>query len=148
MSTQHISISLKTDKQGFITQACGHCHEHFKVSNATHDALEYCPFCGKKPPEGDGFLTAAQMEYAKSVILGKFVEPELQRIDDAFENLGSVGGVTVTGERDRLQSGPTPVETEDDMASTTTSACCSFTVRHETNQRVGFCGACSAMVTA
>lgn len=126
-----MNISFSTDKQDRMTQECGTCHKTFKVTQAFIEPLEFCPFCGAPPvnnPEESkqGFMTDAQFAYGASIVS--------QQVMGQFENVG----FEVTYD----PPAPKPVETEDDMPETTTSACCKFTITNEAAPKPQFCGAC------
>jgi hypothetical protein len=73
-----VNVPIRPDKDGYLGRECPNpeCEEYFKITPGTGikgPAPCHCPYCGH---EGDPqtFWTKQQIEYAKSVVMGKVVE--------------------------------------------------------------------------
>lgn len=85
-----ISVPLPTDENGMIGRECPNleCGEYFKLKPGTglQTSECICPYCRYKGQYGE-FHTEQQIEYAKSVALKEFIEPELHRLHNSLRNL-------------------------------------------------------------
>jgi len=87
---REITITLPTDEQGFVGRQCPNpsCRLYFKVKPGTGLPTEecICPYCGHKQVYGE-FLTDDQLEYAKSIAIKEFVEPEIRKLEQSLKGL-------------------------------------------------------------
>jgi hypothetical protein len=72
------SIPIAADEEGYLGRECPmqDCLGYFKITpgtGVTGTAPCYCPYCGHKG-ESHTFFTQEQIEYAKSVVLGKVTD--------------------------------------------------------------------------
>jgi hypothetical protein len=83
-----IKISFPTDAHGLIGRECHSCGGYFKVKGGTglHTSECMCPYCGHKDLQNE-FLTAAQIEYAKSVAVREVMGPELRKLEQTLRDL-------------------------------------------------------------
>jgi hypothetical protein len=98
-----LSVPIRPDKDGYIGRECSNpeCEEYFKIilgTGITSPGPCHCPYCGH---EGDPqtFWTRQQIEYAKSVMMGKVVEAfhqDLKALEFEYKPKGSFGiGISV-----------------------------------------------------
>src|ERR1700721_2094648 len=71
-----VSVPIQKDTDGYLGRECPKCEEYFKITPGTGikgPAPCHCPYCGH---EGDPqtYWTKEQIEYAKSVAMGKIME--------------------------------------------------------------------------
>lgn len=91
---QTFSISINPDEEGFIGRECPNCKEYFKVRFGTGLPIQYhiCPYCNYKGLTNE-FYTQEQIEYARSVVLTKAVNPLLKGLHQSLKRLEtSTGG--------------------------------------------------------
>ncbi|MCJ7668370.1 MAG: hypothetical protein MUP04_08860 [Anaerolineae bacterium] len=87
---RRISVPLPTDENGMIGRECPNpeCGQYFKLKPGTglQTSECICPYCRYKG-QFQEFHTEEQIEYARSVAVKQFLEPELSRLHDSFQNL-------------------------------------------------------------
>jgi hypothetical protein len=102
---RRIPINLPTDAHGLTGRECRSCGGYFKVKGGTGLPTTecICPYCGHKDSQNE-FVTADQMEYVKSYVGRKVVEPAFKKIEQTLRSLerSTSGGflqikVTTTG---------------------------------------------------
>src|ERR1019366_6838851 len=99
-----ISVPIRPDKDGYTGRECPNpdCEEYFKITpgtGITTPAPCYCPYCGHTG-DPNTFFTKQQIEYAKSIALGKMVQTfqrELKSLEFNHPPRGAFGiGISLT----------------------------------------------------
>jgi hypothetical protein len=143
MTTTTVSVSFAPDSQGFTSRACPQCRVRFKIASGQGGSasLAFCPFCRH---EGVRWETPEQIKYGKAFAARKVLQPHLDKLDQAFRNLGRAGGgtVRVTGKKPSVDVPPKPVERDSDMPQRFTLTCCGKTIRHEATAQPRYCAIC------
>ncbi len=94
-----IPIPIPADEEGFTGRECpdSNCEGYFKIQFGTGLKGEsipcHCPYCGFKAPH-DQFWTKEQIEYAKSVVMGKISEAlykDLKSLEFEYRPKGDFG---------------------------------------------------------
>lgn len=83
-SHEEFNISLPSDADGYTGRECPNCGNYFKIMFGTglKDIEKcYCPYCGGHEHQSQ-FHTAAQIEYAKSVVVNKVTRRVNSRLDN------------------------------------------------------------------
>jgi len=87
---RHINVQLPTDEKGMIGRACPkpECGEYFKLKPGTGLQTPecICPYCRYKGQFWE-VHTKQQIEYARSVAVKEFIEPELRGLHRSLRNL-------------------------------------------------------------
>ena len=142
-----ISISLRTDSEGFLSRECPECKRRFRITpgKGSDKPVRFCPYCSY---EGEGsWWTPEQAEYATQMAAESVVSPMLDEFVEGINRSGSSGGMLrISATRSQGSKPVAPVESETDM-ETFTFACCSELIRHEgssTELRCIICGGASS----
>jgi hypothetical protein len=93
-----VSVTIPPDENGYIGRECPQpaCEGYFKVKLGTGlpgVETRHCPYCGHTDSSGK-FFTKAQVEYAKSVVLGQVVDAirrDLKRLEFDHKPQGAFG---------------------------------------------------------
>jgi hypothetical protein len=95
-------MSIPPDADGLVGRSCPNnacCPGYFKVKIGTgiteHQLKAYCPYCRHETEPG-GFVTSAQVEYAKQIVRHEAIKGINERIEDALD-LGPSGRKTYGG---------------------------------------------------
>jgi len=141
------SISIPPDETGFIGRECPgpSCERVFKIQPGTglkgEDLPCHCPYCGHEAGQ-DKFLTKAQVEYAKSVVLNKVTGALIKDLKSLKFNHKPRGALGI-GISMKVIGRPTPVRRcrEEDLE--TEVVCDKCTLRYMIYGVFGFCPDCS-----
>jgi len=96
-SDHTFKVTLPVDESGMLGRKCPSalCAQYFKLKPRTGLPTSrcHCPYCGEAGESAD-FATAAQIEYAQSVAVTSFLEPELRKFRASLRELesSSAGG--------------------------------------------------------
>jgi hypothetical protein len=117
------SMSIPLDSDGFIRRECPTCERDLKWKWLDEEAGEqqaepeeggfYCPYCAIQAPSA-AWLTKAQAEKAKSILMEQFVGPELDEFGRSLERMNRPGGlVSVSFKRDQPEPADELTEIDD-----------------------------------
>ena len=86
--TISMSVELPTDEGGMVGRECPSCSEYFKLKPGTGMDTERCscPYCEHEDDSSE-YLTAAQLEFVKSLALRKVAGPMLRELEETFKSL-------------------------------------------------------------
>ena len=142
-----IHISIPPDAEGYTGRECPQqdCEGYFKVKFGTGlkgaDLPCHCPYCGHVDPQ-DRFWTKEQLEYAKSVALGKVVDAlrkDLKSLEFDIKPKGPFG----IGMSMRVQPGrPIQIRHYREKALETKVTCESCTLEYAVYGVFAFCPDC------
>jgi hypothetical protein len=93
-----VKVPFRSDEDGYLGRECPNpeCEEYFKITPGTGikgPAPCHCPYCGHAG-DSDTFFTRQQIEYAKSVVMGKIadaVHRELKSMEFEVRPRGPLG---------------------------------------------------------
>lgn len=105
---------MPTDSDGFLTQECPSCQQHFKVifGKGSEEPISFCPYCGY---EGrDCWWTQAQSDYIKGVATGVVLGPELKKLEQSLKGL-SGGFLRVEMKSNLPEVSIPPIDPDDDF---------------------------------
>ena len=142
-----ISIPIAADEEGFTGRECPRvgCNGYFKVAFGTGldgEGLRcHCPYCGHVA-QHDEFWTKGQVEYAKSVAMGKIasaLHKDLKRFEFDHRPKGAFGiGISM-----ELKPGtPTPIRHYREKRLETEIVCAACTLRYAVYGVFAFCPDC------
>ena len=143
---EEFNISLPSDTDGYTGRECPNCGNYFKIMLGTglKDIGKcYCPYCGCHENHSS-FHTAAQIEYAKSVVVDKVtrrVNSRLKKMARDFNSRNRHGRGLLSLSMDVKTSSvriryPTESELE------TNVECSSCTLKYAVYGVYGFCPDC------
>lgn len=141
-----VSVRIETDDKGYLGRECPNpgCGLYFKIALGTGvkgPAPCHCPYCGH---EGDHntFWTQEQIEYAKSVAMGRIVEAVCQDLK-ALEFDNKPRGPFGVGISMKLKPGdPVPVSWYRERRLETEIVCDHCTLRYAIYGVFGWCPDC------
>jgi hypothetical protein len=141
-----VSVPIETDDNGYFGRECPNpeCEQYFKITPGTGlkgPAPCHCPYCGH---EGDHntFWTQEQIEYAKSVAMGRIMEAVRQDLK-ALEFNNKPRGPFGIGISMKLKPGdPVPVSWYRERKLETEIVCDHCTLRYAIYGVFGWCPDC------
>lgn len=88
MENRQVSVTLPTDRHGYLGRTCPECKEYFKIKLGTGLKTKKCtcPYCSYSGQSSD-FTTKEQYEYAKSVAVDKVKRELLGQIYNQLKGL-------------------------------------------------------------
>lgn len=127
-----MEVSFPTDSDGFLSQECPSCKQHFKVcfGKGSDEPISYCPYCGHKGEQC--WYTKEQVEHMSAVVQTVFVAPALKKLQR------SLGG-KLSGSFSSFQS-PPPIDPDSDLPILNFS-CCNETIKASPQHHL-FCIIC------
>lgn len=144
-----IPIPIPADEEGFTGRECpnSNCEGYFKIQFGTGLKGEsipcHCPYCGFKAPH-DQFWTKKQIEYAKSVVMGKISEAlykDLKSLEFEHRPKGDFGiGFSLKVHHGR----PVPIRYYREKKLETEIICDRCTLRYAIFGLFAFCPDCGA----
>ena len=83
-----VEVPFPADESGMVGRECPSCQRYFKVKPGTGLPISecICPYCEHRGHSSD-FTTPAQLEYLKSVVVKRFVEPSLKDFQRSLHDL-------------------------------------------------------------
>lgn len=143
-----ISVSFPPDKDGFIGRECPspNCKRYFKIRPGTglkgKNLPCHCPYCGHTS-DHDRFLTKAQVEYGRSVVMNQVTGAllkDLKSLEFNHPPKGAFGfGVSM-----KVTGKPTPVRRYHESKLETEVVCDRCGFRYTIYGVFGFCPDCAA----
>lgn len=141
------SIPLPRDPEGFLGRECPNleCEGYFKIKPGTGlkgtDLRCHCPYCGQSGPART-FGTKEQIEYAKSVVLGKVtdaIRQDLKSMEFEVKPRGPLGiGISM-----KVQAGrPVSIRHYREKALETHVVCDACTLEYAVYGVFAFCPDC------
>jgi len=84
----NVIISIPTDSEGKIGRVCSKCKNYFKIKPSTglKTSVCNCPYCGFQG-ESNLFLTADQIEYSMSKLMGNVLNNVIGEVKNKFKDL-------------------------------------------------------------
>lgn len=84
MSSEEFTVNIPSDDEGMIGRECPdqNCLRYFKIEtrpNILYDRCK-CPYCGTEDDSNE-FFTSDQLEYLKSVVMERVVDPLLAQLE-------------------------------------------------------------------
>ena len=137
-----MTLSLKCDDDGFISQECPECKKRFKVKygEGSDKPISYCPYCAHEG--SDCWWTEAQTDYISKVVLQGTIEPEIEKMANNLKHHSHKGDlVSISMDYKPTSKAVAPQEKEDDWPKMLFE-CCSETIKHEKGHETLFCVIC------
>lgn len=137
-----MSVSLKTDVDGYISQECPNCMKRFKVNpNAgSEQPISYCPYCGHNGK--NCWWTQEQVKYMMGEVNKTVVEPEFDKMAKEINRKSRPGNfIDITMKVKKSPKHTKPEETNEPMPMMTFE-CCGETIKHENNISEIYCIIC------
>ncbi|MBB5349965.1 hypothetical protein HNR46_000186 [Haloferula luteola] len=140
------SISLPPDEEGFIGRECpvAECEGYFKVQPGTGLKGEnlpcHCPYCGQGT-DSNNFLTKAQVEYAKSVVMREVTGALLKDLKSLEFNHRPKGAFGI-GISMKVTGKPSAIRHYRESRLETEVVCDRCTLRYTIYGVFGFCPDC------
>lgn len=138
------SISIPPDEKGYVGRECPECEKYFKITFGTGiiggAPICYCPYCGHRSTQ-DQFITPAQIEYAKSVVInqvtGAFIK-DLKSLEFKHRPRGAFGiGISM-----KVEGRPEPVRHYSELELEEEVVCDTCTLRYTIYGSFAFCPDC------
>ena len=141
-----VNVTIPVDEDGYMGRECpaAECEGYFKVKPGTGlRGIEtcICPYCGLKD-SSNRFYTKAQVEYAKSIVLGKVVDAlrhDLKKLEFDHKPQGAFGiGLSL-----KVKHGPpVPIRHYREERLETAVACASCTLQYSVFGVFAYCPDC------
>ena len=134
-----MDISFPTDTDGFLTQECPSCRQHFKVilGEGCEEPISYCPCCGF---EGhDCWWTQPQADYISAVVTNVALGPELKKLERGLKNAS--GGLLKINVQSSIPEVPPPPMDVDGEFEVFRFSCCNETIKADRHEML-FCVIC------
>ena len=150
--SEHTTISIPTDSDGFISRKCPACSKLFKAKygEGSDQPLSHCPYCGSSDAdwftdEQRVYVRAAGLNFARG-IMGR----EIGKIAQKF-NRGMGRGGFITAQMSHTTSPnkplpPIPVESDEPMAIALFD-CCNERVKHDGSLEALHCVICGKIAS-
>ena len=128
--SNHLSVCLYTDNDGFLSQECPGCERRFKVnfSEGSDKPISFCPFCGHN--DTGCWWTPEQAEYFSTKAAEEVVGPELEKMARDFNHKSSGGLISMNMEVSHSPTPPAPDEPDDDWP-VVTFECCGERIKYD-----------------
>lgn len=142
-----VDVTIPPDDEGLIGRECPspECGGYFKVqpgTGLTGPGLHcHCPYCGHEADSGN-FLTRAQLEYAKSVVMRKVTDALLRDLKSMEFNHRPSGGFGI-GISMKVSGQPTSIRNYREKKLETEVVCDKCTLRYTIYGVFGFCPDCA-----
>lgn len=123
-----VTVSFKTDDDGFISQECPACEVRFKVrlGSGNSEPIAHCPYCEH---DGEGcWWTPEQADYLSEVAAREVLDPALNKMAAKVNRSGG-GLIKMSMSVKRSEAQIAPKEDNDD-SPLVLFACCGETIRH------------------
>lgn len=142
-----MSVSVKTDSDGFVSQQCPACKRRFKVKfgEGSSRPVGFCPYCGHADK---GWWTDEQRAYCVSVATERVVRPMLDDFTRGINRLNRPGDlIRMSASVEHPPSAPEPVESSEPMPMAT-FRCCDECVKHDGSAGKLHCIICGTLTDA
>lgn len=145
--SDHVTVSLPTDDDGFLSQECPGCERRFKVNfnEGSDQPISFCPYCGHNAT--GCWWTPEQAEYLSAKAAEEVVGPELEKMARDFNRKSSGGLISMNMEVSRSPTPPSPEEPNDNLP-VTTFECCGERIKHDGQKSMLRCVICGKVVGA
>lgn len=140
-----MSVSVKTDADGFISQQCPSCDRRFKVKfgEGSSNPVSFCPYCGHAD---SGWWTEEQRAYCTSVVNEEVVRPMLDDFRRSINRMNRPGSlVQMSANVKHDQPAPEPVESNEPMPLAQFT-CCGERIKHDGSMSQLYCIICGTMM--
>lgn len=143
----NLQVSIPTDEDGFVRQACPSCGREFKAATEDDDLVtpEHCPYCGHQDEQ---WFTAEQMEQFEAQALAA-VMPQIEKeLGKSINDVNRSGGGLIKMSLDVPEVDvPTMAPEAPDMRAVT-SSCCNASVKIDEDWSGStFCTECGSEYT-
>lgn len=145
--SEHTSISIPTDGDGFISRKCPSCSKVFKAKygEGSDKPLTHCPYCNAT---GDNWFTDEQGAYVRAASVNfarSIVSRDLEKMARDFNRSMPRGGF-ITAKMTHKPSPeqplpPVPTESDEPM-SVSYFACCNERIKHDGSSGALYCVIC------
>lgn len=148
MGEETLSVPLRLNSAGDMSQECPSCERTFKIQPGKGSPLpiSHCPYCDH---QGQGcWLTKAQAQYLGAYGAHKILRPSLEKMVRDLNRANRGGLITVSASLKGPSSPPQAPPEEEDAMPTVHFECCGETIRHDGENAQLHCPICGAVRSA